>query len=128
MFKKGIILVCLASLLTIFKLNAQDDFSIGPRVGLNFSNVSNVDDSESLTGLALGLTSTYSITEAAGITVDLLGSWEGYSTGENDLKLTYVQVPIYFDIFFGDLGDAFRPKVYAGFVPGFLVNSRLNDE
>lgn len=128
MFKKGIILVCLASLLTVFQLNAQDDFSIGPRVGLNFSNVSNVDNSESLTGLALGLTSTYSISEAAGITVDLLASREGYSLGNNDVKLTYVQVPIYFDVFFGDLGESFRPKVYAGFVPGFLVGAKLNDD
>src|SRR5687767_11073651 len=51
MFKKGLILVCLASLLTVYQLNAQDDFSLGPRVGLNFSNVSNVDESSSLTGL-----------------------------------------------------------------------------
>jgi hypothetical protein len=127
MFKKGIILVCLASLLTVIKINAQDDFSFGPRVGLNFSNVSNVSNSESLTGLAIGLTSTYSISEATGITVDLLASHEGYSTGENDLKLTYINVPIYFDVFFGDLGEAFRPKVYAGFVPGFLVGAKLND-
>lgn len=127
MFKKGIILVCLASLLSVYQLNAQDNFSIGPRVGLNFSNVSNVDDTESLTGLALGLTTTYSISEATGITVDLLYSGEGWSDGENDLKLAYLQIPILFDVFFGDLGEAFRPKVYAGIVPGFLLNAKLND-
>lgn len=128
MFKKGIILVLIASLLTVFQLNAQDDFSIGPRVGLNFSNVSNIDNSESLTGLALGLTTTYSINEASGITVDLMASHEGYNLGSTETKLTYLQIPIYFDVFFGDLGNSFRPKVYAGLVPGFLLGAKVNDE
>src|SRR5687768_75233 len=128
MFKKGLILVCLASLLTVYTLKAQDDFSIGPRVGLNFSNVSNIDDSKSLTGLAIGLTSTYSISEASGITVDVLASHEGYKLGDTETKLTYLQIPIYFDVFFGDLGEKFRPKVYAGFVPGFLLGAKINDD
>ena len=128
MFKKGIILVCLASILSVYQLNAQDNFSIGPRVGLNFSNVSNDDNTESLTGLALGLTTTYSISEATGLTVDLLYSGEGWSDGDNELKLAYLQIPILFDVFFGDLGEAFRPKVYAGIVPGFLLNAKLNDD
>src|SRR5688572_30160696 len=128
MFKKGLILVCIASLLSMYQLNAQvDRFSIGPRVGLNFSSISNVDNSESLTGLAFGLTSTYSISESSGITVDLLASKEGYTVGNNEQKITYLQIPIYFDVFFGDLGEAFRPKVYVGFVPGFLLGAKNND-
>ncbi len=127
MFKKGIILVFLSSLFTVYQLNAQDKFSIGPRVGLNFSNVSNVDNSKSLTGLALGLTSTYSISEGSGITVDLLYSGEGYKLGDNELKISYLQIPIYFDLFFGALGDAFRPKVYIGVAPEFLLNAKIND-
>jgi hypothetical protein len=128
MFKKGLILVCMASLLSMYQLNAQvDDFSIGPRVGLNFSSISNIDNSKSRTGLAFGLTSTYSISEASGITVDLLASTEGYDVGDNEQKLTYLQIPIYFDVFFGDLGESFRPKVYVGVVPGFLLSAKYND-
>lgn len=127
MIKKGIILVCLTSLLSVFQLNAQDRFSIGPRVGLNFSNVSNFDDTKSRTGLAIGLTSTYSINEATGITVDLLASHEGFESGGNDTKLTYLQIPILFNVFLGELGEKFRPKVYAGIVPGFLLGAKLND-
>jgi len=128
MFKKGLILVCIASLLSMYQLNAQvDDFSIGPRVGLNFSSISNIDNSKSLTGLAFGLTSTYSISESSGITVDLLASKEGYSVGDNEQKITYLQIPILFNVFFGDLGEAFRPKVYVGVVPGFLLGAKNND-
>ncbi len=110
-------------------VNAQigDQTSIGPRIGVNFSNVSNVEGSESLTGLVLGLTSTYSISEKTGLTVDLLYSAEGYTLDGNDLHLNYLQIPIYFDLFFGELGSKFRPKVYAGFAPGFLLNAKNND-
>ena len=109
--------------------NAQvgDQTSIGPRVGVNFSNVSNIEGSKSLTGLVLGLTSTYSISEATGLTVDLLYSQEGYTLSDVDLRLNYLQIPIYFDLFFGQLGDKFRPKVYAGVVPGFLLSAKNGD-
>lgn len=108
--------------------NAQigDQTSIGPRVGINFSNVSNVEGSEALTGLAIGLTSTYSISEQTGLTVDLLYSGEGYKLNENELRLSYLQIPIFFDLFFGELGEKFRPKVYAGIQPGFLLDSKNN--
>jgi len=109
--------------------NAQidDQTSIGPRIGVNFANVSNVDNSESLTGLVIGLTSTYSINESYGLTVDLLYSGEGYKVGENEQRLNYLQVPILFNRFFGQLGDKFRPKVYVGLAPGFLLNAKVND-
>jgi len=125
--KKGIILLLLTGIFTTYQLNAQDDFSIGPRVGVNFSNVSNVSNSKSLTGLALGLTSTYSINETSGLTVDLLYSNEGYAVNDNKYKIAYLQIPIYYDLFFGKLGDTFRPKVYAGVQPGFLLNAKYND-
>lgn len=127
MLKKGIILVLLSSVFTVYQLNAQDDFSIGPRVGVNFSNVSNVSNSKSLTGLALGLTSTYSINETSGLTVDLLYSNEGYAISDNKYKIAYLQIPIYYDLFFGKLGDSFRPKVYVGIQPGFLLHAKYND-
>lgn len=128
MFLKGKILVIISSLFIIGQLNAQDDkFSIGPRVGVNFANVSNVENSKSLTGLAIGLTSTYSINETAGLTFDLLYSGEGYKSGNDEYKLNYLQIPIYFDVFLGEQGEQFRPKVYAGFVPGFLLNAKTND-
>ena len=104
----------------------KDQISIGPRVGVNFSNVSNVDNSESVTGLLLGLTSTYSISERSGITLDVLYSTEGYKTEFEEYKIHNLQIPIYFDVFFGELGSPFRPKVYLGVVPGFFLDAEFN--
>lgn len=129
MKSKMVMFVISLLLIAIGTTNAQigDQTSIGPRIGVNFSNVSNVDNSESLTGLALGLTGTYSISQSTGLTIDLLYSGEGYKIGENELRLNYLQIPIYFDLFFGELGEKFRPKVYAGLTPGFLLSAKNND-
>lgn len=131
-FVMRIIMVLFVAGLVLFgvgsaKAQVSEQFSIGPRIGVNFANVSNVDGSKSLTGLAIGLTSTYSINQSSGITVDLLYSGEGYSLDGNDLHLNYLQIPILFDLFFGQLGDKFRPKVYVGVTPGFLLNAKVND-
>jgi outer membrane protein W len=129
MKSKIVLFVLSLFLLGVGSANAQvgDQTSIGPRVGVNFSNVGNVDDSESLTGLAIGLTSTYSISEATGLTVDLLYSQEGYKLDGSEHRLNYIQLPILFDLFFGELGEKFRPKVYAGLTPAFLLNAKVND-
>ena len=127
---KMVIFVIGLLLLSVGVANAQqvgDQTSIGPRIGVNFSNVSNVDNSESLTGLAIGLTTTYSINEATGLTVDLLYSQEGYELNGNEFRLNYLQIPIYYDLFFGELGERFRPKLYAGLVPGFLLDANVDD-
>ncbi len=125
---KKIIFSCLITLATLQLAYTQleNRFSIGPRIGANFSNV-NSDGTKNLTGLAAGITSTYSINEASGLTVDLLYSGEGYKSGNQDIALNYLKIPILYNVFFGKLGEAFRPKVYLGFAPGFLLSANSND-
>lgn len=105
-----------------------DQMSLGPRVGVNISNVSNQDDTKSKLGLAAGLTFTYSFTETSGLTIDLLYSGEGYEAANGDkASLNYLQLPIYYNVFFGELGSAFRPKVYVGVAPAFLLSAKAED-
>jgi len=125
---KLLILIAGFFAITLTQLSAQDALSIGPRAGVNISSVSNVDNSKSLSGLALGLTSTYSINQSTGLTLDILFSNQGFAVGEDEYKINYVQVPLYFDLFFGELGTAFRPKVYAGVAPHFLLKAKYNEE
>ena len=101
----------------------NSNFSLGPRLGVNFSNVSNPDEAEGLAGLVAGLTSTYSINENSGITADLLYSGEGYQNDGSELRLNYLRVPVLYNIFFGELGQSFRPKVYLGPQLGFLLSA-----
>ncbi|MDX1477315.1 MAG: outer membrane beta-barrel protein [Saprospiraceae bacterium] len=127
--KFPILLIALACLFGMSQtgLSQTDNTSIGPRVGINFNNVSNLDGSETTTGLVLGLTSTYSINETSGVTVDILYSQEGYALAGVDRDLDYLRIPLYYNVFLGQLGDPLRPKFYVGFAPGFLLGSKVND-
>ncbi|HJW29611.1 MAG TPA: outer membrane beta-barrel protein, partial [Saprospiraceae bacterium] len=126
---RRIMLSFLLMMCGLITLHAQskDRWSIGPRGGVNFSNITNVDESQSVTGVVLGLTSTYSLSENSGLTFDALYSVEGFKAPFTEYHLRYLQFPILFDYFFGHLGDRFRPKVYVGITPGFYLGGTLND-
>lgn len=103
----------------------KNRLSIGPRAGVNFSNVDRENTSGS-TGLVLGLTSTYSFNQSSGLTIDALYSAEGYEEGSRDVDLTFLRVPVFYNIFFGQLGGDLRPKIYVGAAPGFLLGAEEN--
>ena len=121
-----ILLLLLTSLAVSFG-QSQDRWSIGPRAGVNFANVTNVEESQSITGLVLGLTTTYSLNENSGLTLEGLYSVEGYKAPFTEYHIRYLQIPLYYDYFFGELGDRFRPKVYVGIAPGFYLGGTLNE-
>ena len=109
-------------------LSAQsnDNFSLGPKIGINFANV-NSENTDVNTGLVFGLTSTYSLNEMSGIGVDLLYSQQGFKSGNSEVDLNYVKVPVLYKFFFNKLGDAFRPRLELGFSPGFLMSAKTNN-
>ena len=120
-----LLLICTLGVASVAQ--TQDRWSIGPRGGINFSNVNHIDESESVTGVALGLTTTYSLNENSGLTLDLLYSSEGYQAPFEEYHLRYLQVPFYYNYFFGELGDRLRPKVYVGIAPAFWLGGTLNE-
>lgn len=124
-----LLLLLLSVFMISTELDAQskDRFSIGPRGGINFSNVSGVEGSSSVTGLVAGLTSTYSFNENTGLGIDLLYSGEGYRAPLAEYRVHYLQLPISFNYFFGELGQRLRPKVYVGVAPAFALGSTLNE-
>lgn len=123
------ILLALMFILGSAQGQTEDRFSLGPRAGVLFPTIvgEDVTDSEVNTGYTFGLTTTYSIMQHTGITVDFLFTQEGAKTGGNELKLNYLRLPIYFNYFFNELGEVFRPKIYAGIVPGIMTQAEIND-
>lgn len=103
----------------------KNRLSIGPRAGLNFATV-DAENVSRVTGLVVGITSTYSINEGSGVSVDLLYSAEGYEQGGTEYDLNYFKVPLAYNVFLGSLGESFRPKLYLGVAPGFLLNAEAN--
>jgi len=125
---KNLVWICTALFLFVFSPSygqlTRNNFSIGQRVGVNFSNVNRPDEAKALTGLLAGLTSTYSINESSGLTVDLLYSGEGTKIGNEKLHLNYLRIPVLYNVFFGQLGESFRPKVFVGPQAGFLLSAK----
>jgi len=124
----------LAVLCGIAALNlSAQDWSFGPKAGINISNFTNADDSKSLTGLNAGGFIVYSIVENFGVSAEVLYSGEGakytYTTTEDNatvktedkLRLNYVRIPLLWNIFFGHLGDNIRPKIFLGPSFGLLT-------
>lgn len=96
---------------------------------MNFSNLVSEDDkADTKTGLVLGLTATHSINEKSGIGAGLLYSQEGAESSAGIVTdLNYLRVPVTFQQFFGSWQDDFRPKIYAGVVPGLLLEAKVDD-
>lgn len=127
MSKLSFVLSLVLSLCFVGTAMAQMNLSLGPRIGFNASKIVGDDagDVDASTGLVLGLSSTYSINEKTGLGIDLLYSQEGASLKGTDLEtdLDYLRIPVTFQFFFRGWEDDFRPKVYAGLAPGFLLSA-----
>jgi outer membrane protein W len=124
---KPLILLCFALTFATYTVaqNASN-FSIGPRVGVNFAKFTNVDNADPKSGLVLGLTSTYSFNVRTGLTIDALYSREGNETSTTpqlQTGLDYLRFLVAYDIFFRDLEDNFRPKIYVGPNLGILLSA-----
>ncbi len=114
-------------------------FTIGPRVGVNFTDFKGVD-AESKTGANAGILFVYSFQEHFGVSSGIFYSMEGakYTTttssngivieSKNKFNLSYIRVPVLASVFFGQYGDKVRPKISLGPCIGFLVGAENKSE
>lgn len=135
--KKLLTLIFLVT--TAVAVNAQE-LSFGPRVGLNLSTLTDVDDAKMKPGLHAGLFMVYSFQEHFGVSIDALYSAEGAKyknvsengtqkiTNEITQGLNYLRVPVQACLFFGDLGNPVRPKITLGPDIGFLLSAKTESE
>ncbi|MBK9018178.1 MAG: PorT family protein [Saprospiraceae bacterium] len=118
-----VVLVCSCAMAA----TAQEILSFGPVVGVNFSKISDVNNSEFNTGFAGGAQLVYSNINNWGLGGALLYSREGLDVQVNEVEgstdLTYLRLPLKSYLFFGKYGDTFRPKLFAGPSFGFLLNA-----
>lgn len=110
-------------------LNAQEEsrHSLGPTVGYNHAWISG--DAEGVSakpGFNVGLIYNYSLQEHWGLGLGLLYSVEGYKIDgtDADANVSYVRIPLRVQYFFGEWGQAFRPKLYAGPSLAFLAGAK----
>lgn len=100
--------------------------SLGPIVGANFSDISDVPNSKVKTGLNAGLFLNYSVNENLGLGIKALYSELGTASdnGTGETNLNYVQIPLSGIYYFGERGNTIRPKVFVGPYVGFLLSAQ----
>lgn len=100
-------------------------------MGINFAKLPQRENNQANIGIVAGIASTYSINTRTGLTFDALFSEEAVQTAsEPTIKtnLGYLRLALAFDLFFRDLKDDFRPKIYAGTSLGFLLSAETKVE
>lgn len=118
---------------SMFMAKAQN-LSLGPVIGINHSWLTNSGDNKRFNpGLNIGGTLTYSFNPNWGVGGDLLFSMEGLRTrtGSNpsattrDAALNFIRLQPKVYHFFGQLGDAVRPKIFVGGSLGAMVGGNV---
>lgn len=101
--------------------------SLGPTAGFGHASITNIDNADHKFKPAwnAGLSATYSWNSGFGIGADLKASGEGVKlengTTTQTLNANYIRVPLKAMWFFGEYGQAVRPKIYLGPSFGFLI-------
>lgn len=125
---KKIIRFTLAVLSISGSTMAQDNLSFGGTAGFGHTWLSNASNSKYQPAGNLGLSLTYSTETNWGFGADLKWSIEGGKTSTpnftNTTRLDYVRVPVKVMYFFGERGNAFRPKLTIGPSVGFLIGGK----
>jgi hypothetical protein len=115
--------------------NAQKLY-VGPRIGANISQISGLQYSLPRAGWDLGAFIVYKPCPYTGFSADLLlsstgsrakhaqqsggmkESWDSY------INMNYLKLPLLYNVYFSSNEHIFRPKLFAGFVPGILLSSK----
>lgn len=123
MSKKTTLLVAL--LLTNVTLISAQTLSIGPMIGGNVSTFTATSNNKGLIGLSLGGFANYSVNDHFGLGLKVMYAQLGtaFDANSEHLRLHYVQVPITAVYYFGEAGNQFRPKVFAGIYLAALIKA-----
>lgn len=90
--------------------------SVGPMIGGNIATVAGASNTKGLLGPSIGGFVNYSVNDHVGFSLKAMyaGLGTAFDGNAERIRLHYIQVPLTAVYYFGEIGDAFRPKVFAG--------------
>jgi Outer membrane protein beta-barrel domain len=123
MLKKSALLFTL--LVINVKLISAQTLSIGPVIGMNVSTINVAPNTKSLLGLSIGAFANYSVNDHFGLSAKFIYSQLGtdFNINSDYLRFHYIQMPLTAVYYFGDAGNQFRPKIFAGPYVGTLLKA-----
>ena len=124
---KKLMYVCFAVFLGTVAARAQDT-SWGVMAGLNASTLEGKDFNLTAPqpGMNLGIFLNHSKKERSGIKAELLYTSLGsqFQNTDNEIRLHYLQIPVYGVAYLNDRSHSFRPKIMVGPYLGFLLDGK----
>lgn len=126
----GIISIFSISCLAFLKVSAQDNLSLGVKGSIGHSWMSGDGKNLLKPSYGAGLRMVYSANANLGIGGDLTFNAEGakkeYAEGATEVRsnLNYIRLTPQVLYFFGEYGNAVRPKIFAGPSLAFLVGGK----
>ena len=99
-------------------------WSLTPKAGVNFANMTNADGSEFRVGFNLGAEAEHALTSSSSLSFGAQYSQQGVADSDGGVdvvfQMDYINVPVM-------VNHYFSPKfaVFAGLQPGFLVNDAV---
>ena len=129
------IVLFFALFISLSSVYAQQQWSFGPRLGVNFSRIiGDAPNNGFLPGFAGGLYLMYSDVNHFGISGDLLYSQKGGKydfSGDKygniyDQRLNYIDIPVVARYFLNMKGE-FRPNLFLGGNAAFLLNGKAKN-
>ncbi|MCF0052808.1 PorT family protein [Dyadobacter sp. LJ53] len=124
---KNCIILLLAVTSFVTRVQAQENVSIGPIVGVSIANFrGDVSDTDWKPGLTVGGFYNYSSESGFGFSGQLLFTQMGAQVRNktDEINLNYIQAPLLATFFFGQYGDKVRPKIFLGPSLNFLVGAK----
>lgn len=101
-----------------FAQHSVGSLTIQPKIGLNIASLTNADDADPRIGIAVGAELEYQIGDIFSLTGGALYSMQGAKSGNETLKVDYINVPILANVY---VYQGLAVKL--GIQPGFNVNS-----
>jgi hypothetical protein len=99
-------------------------WSLTPKAGVNFANMTNADGSEFRVGFNLGAEAEHALTSSSSLSFGAQYSQQGVADSDGGVdvvfQMDYINVPVM-------VNHYFSPKfaIFAGLQPGFLVNDAV---
>lgn len=117
---KKILMIAAVALASVgaYAQHAVGSFSLQPKVGMTIANLTDVDDADSRIGFIGGVEGEYQATDIFSLSAGVLYSMEGAKSGDETLKLDYINIPILANVYV-----AKGLAVKLGIQPAFNVNS-----
>lgn len=122
--KKLLLIIAIISISYCAK--AQGGGYVGPKAGLNITNLTgdDVEDAKMKVGLNVGGAVHLGFSENIGIAAEILYSMKGAGGEGDDINLSYLDIPVLFRVSFGE-----DTKIYvnAGPYAGILLSAKQGD-